>query len=95
MPSPAGQAVNDYRNAAEARRRLNGTTRATTRAKARHDSAMDHADSKLRDLGEHRLRGLLQEEHGLLDRLVGIHGTRPELDARLRRVRSQIKEEVS
>lgn len=88
--TPLTAAVNQYRRAAEANRRSNGRTAATRNARRRNQSKMDHADSALRDLGEHDLRGLLQEEHTLLDRLVGIHGTRPELDARLKTVRTEI-----
>lgn len=88
-------AVQRYRASAERRRRLNGRTAATTKAKARWDAEMDYLDSVLRDRGEDHLRGLLQEEHTLLDRLVGIHGTRPELDARLRDVRRQIREALA
>lgn len=95
MTTTSAQAVAQYRKAAEARRRLSGVTLATSRAMDRRDAEMDHADSVLRDLDEHALRGMLQMEHTLLDRLVGKHGTRPELDERLREVRSQIKEHLS
>jgi hypothetical protein len=89
------EAVATYRKSATAMRNLNGRTGATTKARTWHQSAVDHADSVLRDLGQHTLRGLLTEEDGLAWRLKGLpRDERPELRSRLRTVRAQIQSAV-
>ena len=94
--SRVADVVNEFRKAEAAMRRLDGRTAATTSARQRHQSRSDHADSSLRDAGLDTLRGLLNEEAGLIDRLTGVpSGGRPELRERLKLVRREIRKEVA
>lgn len=90
----ATTAVDTYRKSARALRRLNGSTRATINAHFRHGRTMDSAWRSLVDGGHKALVGLLTEEEALLNRIAEIkqYGSpaRPELDGRLRSIRSDI-----
>lgn len=76
--------------------RLNGRTRATTYAAARHENTCNLVLSALTDTPERRaLAGDLVEEERLARRLMGVaRRDRPELRARLAATRRRIADAV-